>query len=230
MWIWGAQNKRLFLKKSPCPAQLNRNDFFVGARVHVYSRDLDLVDFADSQTREKLQSRLQKCAAIFTPETASHWGAMLDSICAELDITSLRTVMLDDQLAGRVAAMGGGPRERRELAQHLCSDPVLVGLFRGNNALNTMERIGNKIKEDYATDEIRCAMITPADVSQLSVVESSFFGPQPLPHTATLDSCTCCVILPHAVKEKSAGKIIAHISAQVQGRRTKERLRLYLSG
>lgn len=213
--MWNPQHKRLFLKKSPAPSQLTRNDFFVGARVHIYSRDIDLVDFADNRTREKLQSQLQKCAAIFTPDASCHWGSMLDRICAVLDITSLRTVMLDDQLASRVAAMSGTQRNRREFTQHLCSDPVLVGMFRGNDALNTMTRLAEQLKADYAADEVRCAVIAPADVSQLSVVESTFFGPQPLPHTATLDSCTCCLILPHAVKEKSAGKIIAHIAAQV---------------
>lgn len=208
----------MFLKKSPCPAQLTRNDFFEGARVHIYSRDLDLVDFADRQTREKLQSRLQKCAAVFTPETASHWGTMLDAICNDLDITALRTVMLDDQLAARVSAMSGSQHDRQQLARHLTTDPVLVGMFRGGDALNTLARHAEKLRKDFAADEVRCAIIAPNDVSQLSMIESSFFGPQPLPHTATLDSCTCCLILPHTVKEKNAGKVISHISSQVSPR------------
>ncbi|CAN0484606.1 unnamed protein product, partial [Laminaria digitata] len=32
--------------------------------------------------------------------------------------------------------------------------------------------------------------------------------------TATFDSCTCCVIKPHAVKAGNAGKIIDHIIGQ----------------
>lgn len=34
--------------------------------------------------------------------------------------------------------------------------------------------------------------------------------------TATFDSCTCCVIKPHAVKAGNVGKIIDHIISQVR--------------
>ena len=41
-------------------------------------------------------------------------------------------------------------------------------------------------------------------------------GSRPLQSSVTLDSNTCCIIKPHAIKAKLAGKIVDHLIAQVR--------------
>jgi nucleoside-diphosphate kinase len=48
------KTKRLFLKRSPCPAHMSLKDFYIGAKVVLYGRDLTLIDYGDDATRLRL--------------------------------------------------------------------------------------------------------------------------------------------------------------------------------
>lgn len=39
------KTKKMFLKKSPCPNTVTRDDFFLSSRILLYSRELDIVDY-----------------------------------------------------------------------------------------------------------------------------------------------------------------------------------------
>ena len=63
-------SKKLFLKRSPAPESVRRTDFFVGGKVLLYSRELDIVDYGDGYTRSKLAKELQS-SVLLCPGSSS---------------------------------------------------------------------------------------------------------------------------------------------------------------
>ena len=63
------KSRKLFLKKSPCPPELSASDFYVGGRVLLYSRELDIVDYGDETTRTKLSYQAQQSILLVSPGT-----------------------------------------------------------------------------------------------------------------------------------------------------------------
>jgi nucleoside-diphosphate kinase len=60
------KSRKLFLKKSPCTPELSPAEFFVGGRVLVFSRELDIVDYGDESTRQKLSYQAQQAALLLS--------------------------------------------------------------------------------------------------------------------------------------------------------------------
>lgn len=63
------KTKKMFLKKSPCPQEVTLADFVLGAKVFLYSRELEIIDYGDGATRQRLHHQLQKCCALITSGT-----------------------------------------------------------------------------------------------------------------------------------------------------------------
>ena len=67
------KSKKMFLKKSPCPAEIDASDFVLGAKLFLYARELTIIDYGDGTTRGFLHHQLQKCVAVFTSESIQDW-------------------------------------------------------------------------------------------------------------------------------------------------------------
>jgi nucleoside-diphosphate kinase len=72
--------KKMFLKKSACPAEIAPTDFFIGGSLLLYSRELTIVDYGDSFTRNKFAQSIQRVVAIFGQDVYSQWGAIADEM------------------------------------------------------------------------------------------------------------------------------------------------------
>jgi nucleoside-diphosphate kinase len=69
--------KKTFLKKSSCPAEYSVKDFFINGKLIIYSRELEIVDFADNYTRQKLSHQLQPTVLIVSSGVYLQWGKIL---------------------------------------------------------------------------------------------------------------------------------------------------------
>ena len=61
------QTKRIFLKKTKIPPSLKESDFFLGANILLLSRDLKLIEYADSVTRKLLEDVDERTVCVLPP-------------------------------------------------------------------------------------------------------------------------------------------------------------------
>jgi len=71
------RTKKLFLKKSPAGSTLTKSDFFLGGKLLVYSRELDIMEYGDGKTRDALARENESCACVLLPEAVKDWGTMV---------------------------------------------------------------------------------------------------------------------------------------------------------
>jgi hypothetical protein len=57
------KSKKLFLKKSACPPEMIKEELVIGGKILFYSRELDIVDYGDGKTRDKLNYQMQPCVS-----------------------------------------------------------------------------------------------------------------------------------------------------------------------
>lgn len=175
--MFDVKNKKLFLRKCAAPPHISKKDFFLGNKMTVYHRELELVECADGTTREKMTNASQRAFLLFTPECSSHWGRMLDFAqnAGSLSITDMRMIMLDDAHVSQWLMMTGkagggvGRSGRDALRSHLQSNPVLaVGLY-GMDAVVKVEEVTTQLKSRFGVNDVECACMTVA-VPQMSTL------------------------------------------------------------
>eukprot|EP01032_Pedospumella_encystans_P024899 gene24899-28145_t len=194
--------RKIFLRKSPCPNELTKEDFFVGGKISLYSRELEIVDYGDLKTKEKLHFQVQQSVAILTQSSYNDWGKLITQLTGDMTIVKMKTVIMAQNMADRVCGvLNLGPRRSVDFSNGVS----LVILLHGADGFNKMDRI---IKESGNGAIYGASNGVQGAELQSILLES------PLPTTATFDSCTCVVIKPHAVKSKLTGDIMSHIIAQ----------------
>ncbi|GMH62839.1 hypothetical protein TrRE_jg11154 [Triparma retinervis] len=193
---------RCFLKRSKLPSSVFPSDFNVGNPVLIYGRELKIVDYADPQTRKKLSPVTESTVVFCLPEVTPSFGSVVQS-CEEagLRVSSLKTIALagGTTLSNASVLLGVSPD-----ALTSSTGVSMVVEFKGQDSVQAAQRVLAK----YGPGVI-CANSEGAgrDFSEL-------FLEAPSETTATFDSCTCCLIKPHAVKAGSTGGIIDTILSQ----------------
>jgi hypothetical protein len=133
------KNKKIFLKKCPCPPEISSSDLFLGSKILLFSRELEIVDYGDSFTRTKLQMQLQPSLVILTSKVTSLWGRVVDKILSGrggLQIKCLRTIYLSDTSAEEVCdALQINQRKRTELTE----GPCLLVTVQGEDGIRELE-------------------------------------------------------------------------------------------
>lgn len=197
------KSRKLFLKKSDAGPRVKQTDFFIGGRVVVYGRELDIVDYGDGATRSELGNDFEAAAAVLPAAGSLHWGTTIDRlIAAGLVIRRVRTLIMETPLVQSVASVLPD------------ADPsLLVGrvnlllVMHGPDGIQTMRKVLEGLVKELDVPPALLAR-SEADVEFLTKSLGS------LPATATFDSCTCVVIKPHAMKSGATGKIVDQILKQ----------------
>eukprot|EP01039_Chlorochromonas_danica_P008933 gene8933-9856_t len=200
------KSKKIFLKKSPCPPHLTREDFFVGGKVVLYSRDLDIIDYGDLKTKERLDKQCQPALFLLPATTYSEWGKILNVVQQELQIVQLQTFLISPNEVDRL----GQILEVSSSSLRPLTDGVALGvLVQGEDGINRAGGLEKKFKQQQGL-----TFWVSQNVYQTSALQGIVLDPRQGGVTATLDSCTCCLIKPHAVKAKQVGVIIDEIISQ----------------
>ena len=201
--------KKLFLKKCPCPPELSLEDLYIGSKFLLFSRELEVVDYGDTKTRNQFQHQMQPSAAIFSSDISQYWGRATDKILgAGLQISGIRTVFLSDNNAEDICdALEVSQRQRGGLV----SGPCLYISTQGEDGVRVLFDVCGQLGSDLGLPNpdgsIFCAHSGVECQKVQSIIPTNG-------DTATLDSCTCCIVKPHAVKAKLLGKILDSILSQ----------------
>lgn len=190
--------KRIFLKKTKVGATLKETDFFVGANILLLSRDLKLIEYADSITRELLESVDERTVCVLPPTLYDSLGDVIILIeTAGFTLVDLKSTCFGDIKDVEAAAdlLHADPNEliRRP-------EPLVAMSFRGANSIVAVNKLISS--SSFAGVGLSC----PSNADEASVFQN-FFMEQQSRTTATFEECTCCVIKPHAIKERLVGAI-----------------------
>lgn len=201
--------KKIFLKKCPCPPELSLDDIYVGSKILLFSRELEVVDYGDSKTRSQCQFQMQPSAVVLGSSIHQYWGRIVDKILVSgLQISGVRTTFLTDNMAEDLCdALEVSQRQRGGLVQGACLAINTQGEDGVQRLFEMCQSLGEELGLPGPASAVFCASSGVACQRLQSIVASGG-------DTATLDSCTCCIVKPHAIKSKQLGQILDAIISQ----------------
>ena len=122
------QTKRIFLKKTKIPPSLKESDFFLGANILLLSRDLKLIEYADSVTRKLLEDVDERTVCVLPPGLYELLGDVVMMIeKAGFTLEDLKSTYFGDvnDVEAATELLNVDPREL------ICPEPMVAMSFRG---------------------------------------------------------------------------------------------------
>ena len=194
------KTRRKFLKKTKIPSSLTLTDFSKGSKIILLSRELNLIDYADTATQKHLQENEQKTTVLVFPSLYEQIGDIVTRVESEgfplVDVRSIHVSSIEE--------VNKGLKRLLEMdLQDVCSspNPYVALSFRGSNSIAS-------VKASMESSQFRHGLVCPSSGEALEF--SNFFLSRH-PTTATLDECTCCVIKPHIIKARQFGAVLSDI-------------------
>lgn len=226
--LFDIKARKIFLRRTKCEG-IQAKDFYVGATVTIFSRNISIINYADCVTRTKLQTKMQKTFAMLKPNVIHKLGELLKRIISSnFHIANIKMIKLTKEEASDICS-DQDSTNITYIVNYLTSGPILALELLGDNAISRwLEIIGPEDSDEarskaptslracYGKDKIHNA-IHGSENDEAAEKELQFFFPNPKsgkkgpPNTATLENCTCCIIKPHAVQAKLVGDIIDDI-------------------
>jgi nucleoside-diphosphate kinase len=203
------KTKKLFLKKTDCPPEITVTDFFLGNKIIILSRELEIVDYGDAFTKQKLQHQTQRSLICFTSDSYHNWGKMLDCVISnKLNLIKLRLLNLTEIQADNVLrTLSLNTRRTGILTRGLC----LFVYVHGEDGITSLTKIGEHLQNEFGTNQSEPTVLYPSNGIEYNQITELIANS---PSTPTFDNCTCCVIKPHAFKDGHVGKILDIIISQ----------------
>ncbi|XP_056133469.1 nucleoside diphosphate kinase 7 isoform X2 [Lampris incognitus] len=227
--MFDVKNRRIFLRRTKCN-ELHQEDLFVGSRVNVFSRHLNLIEYGDQYTANKLGSKKERTLAMIKPDAITKIGDILEMLYSvNLMVTRAKMVKLTwDQAADFYLEHQSKPFFNN-LVQFVSSGPVIALELMGEEAISVWRGLlgptdsavaqweaQQSVRAQFGTDGVKNAG-HGSDSVAAAARELEFFFPSTMCHgpsnTATCADCTCCIIKPHAISEGMTGKILNSIFA-----------------
>jgi nucleoside-diphosphate kinase len=196
------QTKRVFLRKTKLPPSLKESDFFIGAKILLLSRDLKVIEYADAITRTLLESLDELTVCVLSPALYESLGDVVSLVEGAgftlVDLTSTRLGDVEDAYAAADLLRADPDGLSRP-------GPLVVMSFRGSNSVAAVRDLVRS--SSFAGRGLSC----PSDPDEASAYANFLATGRRSRTTATLEECTCCVIKPHAVRERIVGAILGEI-------------------
>lgn len=195
-------------QKSDCPQELSKDDFFLGSKIVIYSRELDIVDFGDAATRDLFSYHKQQVFIILTSDSYSSWGKMIHELVAVdgFSIVKMKSVQLSHSVSDGICkildihARNNNPK--------FVEGVSLAMIIQRVDALQTLQSISSDIIQKF-----QCELYFTKTNTETSSADEIIFNSM-VSNSSTLDSCTCVIIKPHHVKLKQTGLILDFIISQ----------------
>ncbi|XP_065096615.1 nucleoside diphosphate kinase homolog 7 isoform X3 [Paramisgurnus dabryanus] len=188
--MFDMKNQRTFLRRTKYD-DLHADDLFVGNRVNVFSRQLNLIGYGDQYTTNKLGSKKERkqAADFYTEHQSKSFFNNLVQFVSSGPVIAME-LMGDEAVSVWRKVLG----------------PTDSGVARKDAA--------HSLRAQFGTDGTKNAG-HGSDSLASAARELEFFFPSTAGHgpsnTAKFSDCTCCIIKPHAISEALTGKILKSI-------------------
>lgn len=201
------KTKKLFLKKSVCPKELTREDFFVGSKILLYSRELEIVDFGDIKTRQLLQHQSQFVAIIIPSKCYSSWGDIIHSFHSSYTIARMKSFMSS---ASVLESFNGIFSLTNRQTNVLNEGVNLVLIGYAEDGFNKVKDMMYSLRHLPNFDGI----FYSSNGQQTNELQELLFNNKSIASTVTLNNSSCVIIKPHAVKSRLIGLIFNDVIQQ----------------
>ncbi|KAG8450473.1 hypothetical protein GDO86_002942 [Hymenochirus boettgeri] len=222
--MYDMKSHRLFLRRTKYD-EVRKEDLFVGNKINVFSRLLQLVDYGDQYTARKVGSKKEKTLALIKPDAVTKMGLIIEAILDSGFVISKAKMV---QLSRTEAMDFYNEHQSRsffsDLVSFMTSGPIVAMELIGNEAVTTWRKLLGPTNSSTARSElpqsIRARFGTDgrknaahgSDSNASAARELEFFFPSSTGYgpknTAKFTDCTCCIIKPHAISEGLTGKIL----------------------
>lgn len=189
--MFDVKNRRMFLKRTQSTT-VRLEDLHIGGSINIYSRQLNIVDYADAFTKNKLDHMRER--SLVAVPYGTNPGLIIDSIVKEdFAIHNLRMVKL--------------PANRDFIQFRDGGKNVICMEVTGADAVARLQTFCNRLKTLHGEDAIYASNSVDKDYDRV-------FGPESrstIKNTAKFAGNTLGIIKPHTVASGFHGKIIDSI-------------------
>ena len=201
--LWDIKANRMFLKRCPVDGAVRMSDLCIGGTVTVFQRQLNLISYGNAFTKNVLSKAQQRTLAIILPHAVQDAGKVLDVALSEgFSLGQFKMIQMNQRQALALA------QESKEGA----SDDLISALSSGPSicmeliARESVAAFKNLVQMRAWTSGVRCSSSPTEAERELSF----FFGADgaSLQVRPSLNDTTLCLVKPHTLREKTAGKVI----------------------
>ncbi|KAL6260226.1 hypothetical protein P5V15_007761 [Pogonomyrmex californicus] len=226
--LFDLKTKKTFLRRTTCEG-IKIKDFYIGTILTIFSRCMKITGYADTYTKMKIETQLQKVFVLLKPDVVDKMGEILKIITNnDFCIRNIKMIRLtpNDIIE---CCFAKDVVDKTSIINYLTSGPVVALELLGRNGIMKWQELAgpedskharsvaaSSLRACYGKDEIYNAVYGSND-AETAIQELQYFFPDSKnknkgpANTATLQNCTCCIIKPHAVQEKLVGDIIDDI-------------------
>uniref|UniRef100_A0A8D3BPF7 Nucleoside diphosphate kinase homolog 7 n=1 Tax=Scophthalmus maximus TaxID=52904 RepID=A0A8D3BPF7_SCOMX len=215
--MFDVKNQRIFLRRTKYD-EIHQEDLFVGNRVNVFSRQLNLIEYGDQYTANKLGSKKERTLALIKPDVVTKIGDVLELIySSNLIVTKAKMTKLTWSQATDFYLEHQSKPFFNNLVQFVSSGPVVAMELMGDEAMSIWRRLlgptdsavarreaPQSVRAQFGTDGVK-NVGHGSDSFAAAARELEFFFPSTIGHgpsnTALYTDCTCCIIKPHVISE-----------------------------
>jgi len=207
----------MFLKRCPFQGVQSMEDFFVGAVVTVYGRQLKITDYGDVATRKRFEVDRQRTFGMIKPDAYRNIGKIIDAVYANgFKISKMKMSRFNSATSGEFYGEHIGKPFFPNLQNFITSD-VVVGmelvadlaidkwraLIGPTNTLKAKTDAPDSLRALFGTDGTQNAVHGSDSTGSVKRELNFWFGgdakSRAMKTTAQLNNCTLCIIKPHIV-------------------------------
>lgn len=226
--LFDLKTRKTFLKRTICEG-IKAKDFYIGAIITIFSRCIKIMGYADSYTKIKLETQLQRFFVLLKPDVIDKMGEILKIITNhDFHITNMKMMQLTANEITECYFVKDAT-DKMSMINYLTSGPVVGLELLGENGIARWQELASpencehaystatsSLRASYGKNEIYNSIYGSKNI-EIAMQELEYFFPnlksknKGLKTTAILENCTCCIIKPHAVQARLVGAIIDDI-------------------
>lgn len=186
--------KQNFLKRIHYPS-VQPTDLYIGATINVFSRKLQIVEYADLGTQKVLEAATSRAVGVMGLSAPHALGHVLDALMSKFRITAAKTVFADD------VNLSGVPT-----GTALCVEAVSHGTDGPDALAATLDQLA----QDGLISTFAPVATSADESTQLSI---ELFQKDVHNSAVNESGCTLCLVKPHLVKQCVFGPLMEDMAA-----------------
>ncbi|GAB0097934.1 Nucleoside diphosphate kinase [Sergentomyia squamirostris] len=198
------KSRKPFLRRTKVD-KFSKRDFFVGSRLLIFGRNITIVDYGDSRTRQELSPRMERTFLLLKsqclPKIGEIWAALIQS---GFQVVNCLMIKLRPEDAVKIH---GEETDTTRLSQ------LITSAIEGSSVALEIISKGAvaMIKNFFEEDHPDLSVYFSSDSSSAARDIEYFFKMKKFPPTASFTSSTLAIVKPHAVRDGKTGEIIKEV-------------------
>ena len=218
-----------FLKRTKMDnTSISKDDFYIGATIIIFSRDLKLVDYGDNDTSKLLDVLTERSICVVLPNAVSKIGSIikaseengmtlvnLRSLCIDVDTIAISELIMGLSQSENARESGDENEDKNnEDEMEFCT----VLEFRGEKCIDRLLAVSSTVEKTMPKsnnhDKERKLIFASSTPEGVRAMRENFLTRKYKPtarYNKSTRERTCVVIKPHVIKSRMTGVIIDDI-------------------